>query len=286
MSVRRIDCKKLVDALPVLQTIFGSKEESIEYCKRFQKIGEFWTLYHVAQFSYFIEKIKDVYTKVDEYSRILMDIDRLIMMASIVELLNSKEDFVRFDEWVEQEGKDEELRSKGVNIWHEYNRIHGSAEKFRTFFKDYLTKDEKIKLMKSVQFYRKEEKEFFPLFCFKGAECNVKYSYCTFDSNKGKCAGYTSDRRINRGIKECANFLYTMRSRFVHEAKVFFLPKPLPEGVAGSSWFVDYLEYKFTTRRHFHKGLVTLEIFSNQFTKLVQKYLKSLLDKYIETRSK
>jgi len=229
--------------------------------------------------------MKDAYKTVDEYSRILMDINRLIMMASIVELLNSKEDFMRFDEWVEREGKDNKLRRKGVNLWHEYNRKHGAAEKFRTFFKEYLTKDEKIKLMKSVQFYRKEKKEFFPLFCFKGTECNVNHSYCAFDANKRKCPAYTSDRRINRGIRECANFLYTMRSRFVHEAKLFFLPKPLPEGVGGSSSFVDYLQYKFITKDYFHKGTIMLNLFSHQFADLVQKYLMATLDKYIEVRS-
>ena len=285
MSMHNVDYKRLVEGLPVIQTIFSSKEEPIEYCRRFQEIGKFWTLYNVAQFSYFLEKMKDSYTKVDEYSRILIDIDRLIMMASIVELLNSKEDFVRFDEWIEQEGKDEELRSKGVNIWHEYNRIHGSAEKFRTFFKEFLTKEEKTKLMKSVQFYLKEENEFFPLFCFKGAECNVNHSYCTFDSNKERCPAYISTKRINRGIKECTDFLYTMRSKFVHEAKLFLLPKPLPKGVGGSSWLFDYFEYKFTTRKRFYKGTIRLGLFSKLFTELVQKYLKALMDKYIEARS-
>lgn len=284
MSERKLDCKKIINDLPVIETLFSSKDEANEYCKRFQKIGKVWTLYHVAQFSYFLDRVKDAYKEVDEYSRILMDINRLIMMASIVELLNSKEDFVRFDKWVEQEGKDDELRRKGVNVWHDYNRIHGSAEKFRTFFEEFLTKDEKIKLMKSVQFYRKERKEFFPLFCFKGVECHVNHSYCTFDTDKEKCPAYVSEKRMSRGIRECANFLYTMRSRFVHEAKLFFLPKPLPEGVGGSSWLVDYVEYKFITKDFFHKGSIMLELFSSQFIELVKKYLKKLMQRYIETR--
>jgi len=284
MSEPKLDCRKIIDDLPVIQTLFSSKKEAIEYCKKFQKIGKFWTLYHIAQFSYFLDKVKDAYEKVDEYSRILMDINRLIMMASIVELLNSKEDFVRFDKWVEQEGKDDELRRKGVNIWHMYNRIHGSAEKFRTFFKEYLTKDEKIKLMKSVQFYQKKEKEFFPLFCFKGLECNVNHSYCTFNTSKEKCLAYISDRRISTGMKECANFLYAMRSRFVHEAKLFFFPKPLPKGVGGSSWLVDYVEYEFITKNYLHKGSIMLDLFSSRFTELVKKYLKKLMQRYIETR--
>jgi len=279
-----VDYERLVEGLPLVQTIFSSKEETIEYCRRFHRIGKFWTLYSVAQFSYLLEKMKDSYIEVDEYSKILVDIDRLIMMASIVELLNSKEDFVRFDEWIEQEGKNGELRSKGVKIWHEYNRIHGSAEKFRTFFKEYLTKDEKIKLMKSVQFYLGREKEFFPLFCHKGAECNVNHSYCTFDSNKERCPAYVSTKWMDSGVRECTNFLYTMRSKFVHEAKLFLLPKPLPEGSFGSSWLFDFFEYKFITREYFYRGTLKFGLFSILFTELVQKYLKALMEKYIEAR--
>jgi len=281
-----MDCNKLVDDLPVIQKIFSSKEEAINYCKRFQKIGRFWTLYDIAQFLYFSDKMKDAYTKIDEPARILFDVNRLIMMTSIIEFLNSKEDFVTFNDWIKKEGKHDELRRRGIDIWHEYNRIHGAAEKFRTFFNEYLTKEEKIKLMKSVQFYQRQRKEFFPLFCFKGAECNVQYSYCTFDARKEKCPAYVSEKRISKGIKEFANFLYTLRSKFVHEAKLFVLPKPLPQGVGGSSWLVDYFEYKFITRDYFYKGTIMLELFGIQFTELVQKYLKTIMNNYVETRSK
>jgi len=284
--VHDIDYERLVEGLPVIQTIFSSKEETIEYCRRFQEIGEFWTLYHVAQFCYFLEKMKESYDMVDEYTRRLIDINRLIMMASIVELLNSKEDFARFDEWIKQEEKDEELRSKGVGIWHEYNRFHGSAEKFRAFFKEHLSKDEKIKLMKSVQFYLGEEKKFFPLFCYKDAECNVGLSYCTFDTDKERCPAYTSTKRINRGVREFADFLYTMRSKFVHEARLFLLPTPLPKGTAGSSWLFDFFEYEFKSARKLsYKGMLRFGLLSGLFTELVQKYLKALMDKYIEAKS-
>jgi len=265
--------------------LFSSKEEAIKYVRKFLKIDRFWDLYFVAQSVYLLEKVKESYTKVDEYSRRLIDIDRLIMMASIVELLNSKEDFLKFNEWIKQERKDEELRNRGVAVWHEYNRIHGSREKFRTFFEESLTKDQKIKLLKSVQFYQKEKKDFFPLFCFKGAECNVDHSYCTFDSDKRSCPAYMSTQRVNRGIREFADFLYTMRSKFVHEAKLFLLPQPLAEGVGGSSFLFDLYEYKFTQRKRSYKGVIKLGLLSIQFTELVQKYLKMLLDRYIETRT-
>jgi hypothetical protein len=118
MSVHDIDYERLVEGLPVIQTIFSSKEETIEYCRRFQEIGEFWTLYHVAQFCYFLEKMKESYGMVDEYPRRLIDINRLVMMASIVELLNSKEDFARFDEWIKQEEKNSEAKElvSGMSI--------------------------------------------------------------------------------------------------------------------------------------------------------------------------
>lgn len=267
-----------------MQNIFDSRQEAIEYCNRFQNIGKLWTLYHVTQFSFFLNKIKDTYGKTDVYSRMLMDINRLIMVASIVELLNSNKDFVRFDEWIKQEGKNKEIQERGVDLWHEYNKIHGSAEKFRAFFIKYLTREEKIELMKSVQFWRRDDKEFFPLFCFKGVECQVNHSFCAYDGDKMKCPTYVSERRIQRGIRECANFLYTLRSKFVHEAKLFFLPKPLPQGVGGSSWLVDYIEYDFTTKDCSYKGNVMLDLFSSQLVKLGRKYLTQLIQAYLKAR--
>jgi hypothetical protein len=284
VSEQRFDCESLVGELPVIQSIFSSGQEAIQYCKEFQNIGKVWTLYHVAQFSFFLGKIKEVYGKLDFYSQALMDINRLVMIASMIELLNSKEDFKRFDKWIKQEGKDK-LDAKGVvAIWHSYNKIHGSAHKFRRFFDKYLTKDEKIRLIKSVQFWKPEEKSFFPLFCFKGDACNVQHSHCTYDTQKEECPAQKSDRVTHLGIEECANFLYALRSEFVHEAKLFFLPKPLPEGVGGSSWVVDYLEYDFSTKDYPHRGSVMLELFSNQLVILVEKYLKKLMKDYLEIR--
>jgi len=34
MSTHNVDYKKLVEGLPVIQAIFSSKEETIEYCRR------------------------------------------------------------------------------------------------------------------------------------------------------------------------------------------------------------------------------------------------------------
>lgn len=269
-----------------MQDIFDSKQEANEYCRRFQNIGKLWTLYHIAQFSCFLDKIKDTYMKIDDYSRMLMDINRLIMVASMVELLNSRKDFVRFDTWIKKEGKNKEFQTRGVDVWHEYNKIHGCAEKFRTFFTKYLTKEEKIELMRSVQFWKGAEKEFFPLFCFKGVECQVNHSFCTFDVDKTKCPAYASKRRMQRGIRECADFLYTLRSKFVHEAQLFFLPKPLPQGVGGSSFLVDYVEYDFQTKKYSHKGSVMLHLFSNQFVKLGKKYLTQLIQAYLKARER
>jgi hypothetical protein len=140
--------------------------------------------------------------------------------------------------------------------------------------------------MKSVQFYMGEEEKFFPLFCYKDAECNVGLSYCTFDTDKERCPAYTSTKRINRGVREFADFLYTMRSKFVHEARLFLLPTPLPRGTAGSSWLFDFFEYEFKSARKLsYKGTLRFGLLSWLFTELVQKYLKALMDKYIEAKS-
>jgi len=40
ISVHKVDCNKLVDSLPVIQTIFSSKEEAIEYRKKCQEIDK------------------------------------------------------------------------------------------------------------------------------------------------------------------------------------------------------------------------------------------------------
>ena len=85
-------------------------------------------------------------------------------------------------------------------------------------------------------------------------------------------------------MKECANFLYHLRSKFVHEAKLLLLPDPLPNGVGGSSWLIDYIKYDFLTKEYKHEGNVSLEIFSNNLVKLGKKYLKKLIQTYLKTR--
>jgi hypothetical protein len=287
MRKQNFDCEELVDKLPIIIDLFDSKKEAIEFAKKCRSLDDFWTLYHVAQFSVFLEKIEETYQTMHEHNRMLIDIDRVLMVASIIELLNSSEEFVRFDKWCKLKPNIGELEKRGISLWHDYNKIHGSAQKFRNFFTNYLNEDEKIGLMRSVQFLKKEDREFFPLFCYKGVQCNVKHSYCTFDNDKLQCPAYTSSKTLNKGMKECANFLYTLRSRFIHEAKLFLLPKPLPNGVGGSSHLIDYLkEYEFITKRIKFEGIVKFELFSDQLVNILKKYLKQLIQAYLKNREK
>jgi len=284
MSKRRIKCEDFVKE-QVFRSLFDSEEETIEYCQRFQNIDELWTPFHIAQFSSLLDTIKETYAEVNDHLRVLLDANRVIMMASVIELLNSREKHLPFNKWVAQQGKNQEVPIRVIKLWDDYIKIHGSAEKFRTFFVKYLTKDEKFELMKSVQFWKREQKTFLPLFCFKGKECNVSHGYCEFDINKEKCPSYASEKKMQRGIRECANFLYSLRNRFVHEARLINFPEPLPGGVGGSSWLYDYVEYRFLSGRYF-QGTIKMDLFSERLVKLGRKYLKQLMQDYLEAAEK
>jgi len=49
------------------------------------------------------------------------------MLTSIIEKLNSKEDYLTFPEWISKENKKEELKKRGLSLWDEYNKIYGKT---------------------------------------------------------------------------------------------------------------------------------------------------------------
>jgi hypothetical protein len=283
MSKDKIKCQSLVKE-HIFRNLFGSEQEAIECCEEFQNIDDLWTFFNIAQFCYFLDKIDESYNKANDYLRVLLDTDRLIMIASVIELLNSRETYKTFEKWIKQQKKKEEHSTDVIRLFKEYHKIHGAAEKFRNFFDKFLTKDEKVHLMKSIQFWRKEERSFLPLFCFKVGECNFRHSYCEFDGDKARCPIYASELRMRRGIEECANFLYALRSRFVHEAKLANFPRPLPKGVAGSSSLIDYVDYAFLNGRHF-RGTIKIDLFSSELVKIGRKYLTQMMSEYVKVRA-
>jgi len=118
LKTSKSDLEKTVDTnFPFFVNIFCSKDEMTEYWNKFSEIGDELTIFTISQFYVFLKQIEE--RKYDSL--------RLIMLASIIEKLNSKEDYLTFPEWISKENKKEELKKRGVSLWDEYNKIYGKT---------------------------------------------------------------------------------------------------------------------------------------------------------------
>ncbi len=127
---------------------------------------------------------------------------KLIMILSIIEEINSKEDFIDFKTWCDKQSKainlNEYTSFKQLleYLKSEYHKTHGSKQKTLTFFKDYLGTEDKNILVK----YFKTE----------------KYLY----------------ENENLKFKEIVDILYQMRNNFLHSAR--FIPIHEAGSIAGN----------------------------------------------------
>jgi len=132
----------------------------------------------------------------------------------------------------------------------EYNKEYGSSRKVRTFLSTHLTEDEKINLIRCFRlkhtsrahrFSKRMEPGYKDIetiedlkktgrfsvnealmpSCYSWESCYVDYGqccpeiYCTLRGNKS----------LDETLKEIIDVIYGMRSKFVHNAKMFNLPK-------------------------------------------------------------
>jgi hypothetical protein len=164
-------------AFETFSSLFSSVDDVIKYinnfenpkiAERFLEIGEF---YHFAKFYYCpncfppkrIESCHECKKPFELPAHIV-----LIMMISIMEVLSlGLKDFIDFYDWVakkeividhqtlmesgEIEGYEELIRSLRKRWRQEY----GSVTKVTDFFKNFLTKEEKVEFVKSIKYFRK-----------------------------------------------------------------------------------------------------------------------------------
>lgn len=200
------------------------------------------------------------------------------MLTSIIEKLNSKEDYLTFPEWISKENKKEELKKRGLTLWDKYNKTHGCSGKFRRFFKNYLSQDENINLIKSVLSKTKirtapTSQLLVPHFCYED-KCNVQFLRCNFDRNKAECPLFNSPSKLRKAIKDFSNFLYSLRNSFVHEANIVLLSEVDDEGIP-----IPLLEYIPRKKANLVIGLAP-----EQLETLLEKNFTKLLDAYFNNK--
>lgn len=116
---------------------------------------------------------------------------RFIMILSIIEEINSKEDFIDFKEWCDQQ-KNMSLdtccsfKQLLECLKDKYHKMHGSKQKTLTFFESYVSDEDKNKLIDSLK--------------------------------TEKTSG--SDDKLN--LNDVVNIIYQMRNNFLHSAR--FIP--------------------------------------------------------------
>lgn len=164
--------------------------DNLESCKEFiAKLKEDLKekLWELSLFYYFSLKNPNVKDN-------LNDSFKLIIMTSIIEALMSVHKFMEFDQWMLKEcseKKKNEVKNKSFEkqlkiLWKDYKNEYGAHKKFKTFFYYYLPKEEQDIL---IQGFEKLDED-----------------------------------RPPTTIKDVAEWLYTMRSNFVHNAEQVLLP--------------------------------------------------------------
>lgn len=238
------------------------------------------------------------------------DVLSLIMSISLIEKLTSRMDYIPFSEWVTIEKRNNEEVKRA---WDDYNKDYGCFHKLKNFFlnQEYLKKEEQLALLKSVCYFIKKKDNkvtLVPLFCFDSTICGGKSCYdksncmlndcfegfkcigaehgCMFGGSED-CPARSEEKAIYKGIKEFANFLYTFRNGFVHDARIF----RLSEETSGSTMsnLFDYVPYTFKynipkSKRPQYNGNVSLRLSPNNLIRIIDRNFKKLLDNYISVR--
>lgn len=203
------------------------------------------------------------------------DAFRLILATSIIELLNTEVEYQDFATWLSQNRKKVENKSC-LQAWNIYNRVHGCSGKFRKFFK-LLTKKEKTEVVPTVQ--TRHGNRFAPLCHQDDDSCFWRDSaFCNYHFYESQCPMLKNDRILNKALKEFGNFLYTMRSQFVHSGRIPILARPLPKDIAGMSSVYDYYEMRD------YKGPVLINLRSDALYALLVKYLPEMFESYLKAQ--
>ena len=270
--------------------IFNSELEMYDYFLRFKKIHEdpedaYYELFSLSDYYRAMKIVKPDFLK-------------LIMLISLIEKLNSKSAFQTFPEWLKKtEIEYEKCNKKKIRkIYATYEEEFGCSSKFRKFFQKYLTKKEKIELLESIRFYIKldtdsKSSKLVPMFCFKENVCRLApyYSCPRQNYDRKDCPICENEKTLKKSLDEFAEFLYALRSNFVHNAIIFDLASPKSvthhNGVTMDMGLATYIQYRFRKiKRPEYKGTIFLELTANHLENILNRNFKKLLNNYITNR--
>lgn len=233
-------------AFEAFSSLFSSKEDFIKYVNSLKNPRDAELFLQTGNFYLVAKKYQhESYVK-------------LIMIISIIEKIANKEkEFQEFYEWIEsQDAKINEFLSESktmdANVFKEiiiklrdnYFQEFGSRRNVLAFFKKHFTKEDKIKLIRSIEADRKEtverilvaqymgvraatieelkekgfnvEKNFVPS-CYDWMKCWFEYGQCY--PNLG-CLLKDDESLLDKTLKKVVDDLYQMRSDFVHDATI------------------------------------------------------------------
>jgi arsenate reductase-like glutaredoxin family protein len=235
------------ETFEAFSSLFPSKEDFVAYLNSFKDPKDAELLIKIGGF-YFITK------RYHSQSYI-----KLIMIISLMEKLVDRESkFQEFNEWLEsQDNKISELLSNAKTIdankfkqiirtlREEYSRQFGSQRNVLNFFRKHFSKEDKVKLIRSVTARQADsvgrfskrickipdlskvtniqelkergfniEKSFVP-YCYNWEQCYLDYGECHPDLG---CLLVEDESLQDKCLKKVVKDIYQMRSDFVHRA--------------------------------------------------------------------
>lgn len=108
----------------------------------------------------------------------------------------------------------EELKSKLKSLKGEYYSKYGASSALKQFFKNYVTYKDKIKIISGFRWkgYGNDDFQSFRPICYK--KCAPSFPECCSVENCRLARG----EEINKWVERVISRLYSIRSKFVHEA--------------------------------------------------------------------
>jgi hypothetical protein len=275
--------------------IYNDKEEMFQCFKRFQDIYDDSESENAESDFVALHEFYKAMTRMEDQTV------KLLMIISLIEKLSSEREYLVFPEWLK---KTEQSTDKNYNVlWNEYNEKFGCSGKFRRFFgnEEYVNRDEQINLLRSVSAFRRKGNSyvFTHPFCYEekcptvpseSGTCpgrkEEKQQQVLYECDYKKCPLPTDDRKLKNGISQFAEYLYEVRSRFVHGAVLPNLPSGKKTLFSHGDNMITMREYRFRKsggrakilRVFFNLGPKQLEdILNRNFMKLLDAYIKNNL---------
>ena len=175
----------------------------------------------------------------------------------------------------------------------------------------YLDKKEQLNFLKSIAYYPQigKQKSNVPMFCYSDELCGGKECYDDKNECFGKdcfdervcvrktlgclyvedanCPAYLTHKILTDGMKEFANFLYSIRNSYVHNAQIFTLSFNNDRYFQRPSLHDFVVNYRFLDR---HKkpftGCIVIRLDPQDIINIMERNFKKMLDEYIAVRTR